>query len=342
MALTASQPLTRGEVPGAVGSLLAHEARQLYHLATALESAVGESDARPVIERALTRLGEWRADKMTSEPLRRLSEVIANWNDATLLALVEGGWGNVLVSDNDARFEIVSSPDLMLLRQRGREDLYMLQWRPLLERIGQKIGQNAGIPHRGAGSWDRDQTALVATVAQCGGAGPGDFHPVELSWDGLEEKLTHTVKNRAAQFYFFAVEAISSYDATGEAAVREGTRRFARERGETLRDQHVASGLPLNLQTMMSDFDYGGEGVWKFNDGDLSPHAWSQDCTYCPFAEMWREFDDGLQIGYIYDLEFHVAEFQAYNPRIRVMWEKLQTRGDSVCSFRFTQQPQNG
>lgn len=43
-----------------------------------------------------------------------------------------------------------------------------------------------------------------------------------------------------------------------------------------------------------------------------------------------------MEIGRIYDYEFHIAQFRAFNPAIRLRWESLQTRGDAVCAFRFT------
>ena len=54
-------------------------------------------------------------------------------------------------------------------------------------------------------------------------------------------------------------------------------------------------------------------------------------------AEVWAEEGaEGLALGYIYDMEVHRGLVEAFNPQGVVAWEKVKTRGDRVCNFRFS------
>jgi len=143
--------------------------------------------------------------------------------------------------------------------------------------------------------------------------------------------VRRTVQNRGAVFVFLAREVIRRYDVAGEHAVRAGIRRNGVERGTAQRERHLAAGRPLTMRTLMDDFD----DAWEWRDeGYLSDGVWFQDCTFCPHIPIWKELD-ALDLGYIYDVEIHQAQFRAYNPEIRVQWETLQTRGARECRFRF-------
>lgn len=331
MALEASTKTSAETLARSVAELLGHEARQLYHLAVALEQIVGVQDATPVIDRALAQLGTWRAQRLPGANPRSLLDVVRAWPDGDLYGITACGWGSMRASTESLYLRVDSAPDLELLVERQRADLFLRSWRALLVGLADRLGAS-----RSDIEVDWDTGSGAATLALTVGDGTSeageDVSPEQAAPDAV---LASSVDIRAAQYHFLARAFLTAFDATGEHAVRSGIQGFGKERGRALRERHETTGQPRDLHTMMSDFDYGGEGVWQFDPGQLSPHTWSQDCTFCPFAKVWKELD-GLDTGYIYDMEFHVAEFSEYNPRIRVQWDKLQTRGDDVCAFRFT------
>lgn len=333
MALEAQSEMTAEALPGSIGELLGHEARQLHHLAVALEEVVGARDAAPVIDGALARLGVWRAGRLPGARAGgSLADLVRTWPNGDLYGIGHFGWGTLRAGADSMRVVVDASPDLLLLAERERVDLYLRSWRGLLLGLAERLGATAPEVRT---SWDPASGAAELYLGLRGEGTPeadGLLAPAEAAPGSV---LVSSVDLRAAQYHFLARAYLDAFDATGEHAVRRGIQGFGRERGRALRERHESAGLPRDLRTMMSDFDYGGEGVWRFDAGALSPGAWSQDCTFCPFAKVWKELD-GLDTGYIYDMEFHVAEFSEYNPAIRVRWDKLQTRGDDICAFRFT------
>ena len=332
MALESTAPHTTESVANSLTELLEHEARQLYHLVTQLEDVVGTTDADNVVDTGLANLARWQAERLSVRQTGGpdLPGTLTLWTSGERYGLTKLGWGALRIAGHTLTIHVDHAPDLELLASRGREDLYLRMWRHRVREAFTRADTDATV----AAVWDPDRHAAVIDVTAHSIRDFAGFDSGGVEFDA-ETGLEETVKTRAAQFHFIANAAIDAFDATGEHAVRRGVQEFARERGGALRRRHEAQGRSLDLQSMMSDFDYGGEGVWRFAPGTLTPSSWSQDCTHCPFAQVWRELD-GLDTGYIYDMEFHVAEFMEYNPRIRVQWDQLQTRGDPICAFRFT------
>lgn len=332
MALESTAPRTTESLANSLTELLEHEARQLYHLAAQLEDVIGTMDADKVVDTGLANLARWQAERLFTceKGSPNLPGTLALWTSGELYGLTKLGWGKLRIAGHTLTIHVDHAPDLGLLASRGREDLYLRTWRHRVREAFTRVGTDVTV----AAVWDPDRHAAIIDVTAHSTEDFAGFDPGSVEFDA-ETGLEETVKTRAAQFHFIANAAIDAFDATGEHAVRRGVQEFARERGGALRKRHEAERRPLDLRSMMSDFDYGGEGVWRFAPGTLTPTSWSQDCTHCPFAQVWRELG-GLDTGYIYDMEFHVAEFMEYNPRIRVQWDQLQTRGDAICAFRFT------
>jgi len=150
--------------------------------------------------------------------------------------------------------------------------------------------------------------------------------------------VRQTSRNAGALYMFVAREIIRAYDATGEQLVREGVRGIGRERGTALKEKHLREGKPLNLKTLMLDWDGPLVSTWVFNeDGYLSEGSWHQDCVYCPYADVWGAFGpEGLSLGYLYDIEMHTTMYETYYPGTVLRWDELKTRGDHLCKFRIS------
>ena len=116
-----------------------------------------------------------------------------------------------------------------------------------------------------------------------------------------------------------------------------GTRTFGVDRGERLRARHLEEGRDVNLRTMQEHLDLPAVSLWEFRDGEteISESKMFKTCTFCPYMGVWQEFEDGPAIGYLYDFEFHLAQYQAYLPGTLVEFDGVKTRGDAVCRFRF-------
>lgn len=177
------------------------------------------------------------------------------------------------------------------------------------------------------------------------GSGVGDAFTAERSPLATLEDKTRAVElirqssvHNGALYFFIARALIREFDATGEVCVRRAVREVGVERGTILRERHLAAGKPLNMRSLMEDWDGPLVSVWQWrNQGSLTELEWKQDCTWCPYAAAWTQFGaEGLQIGYLYDVELHTTMYNTYLPGITVRWDGLKTRGDVICGFRIT------
>ena len=133
---------------------------------------------------------------------------------------------------------------------------------------------------------------------------------------------------------------IERFDATGEEVAREALYNFGAERAQGMREQAEREGRPLDFNSwfdIISQRD-PNSAAWVFRGNThISPGVFQVTCTYCPMADMWaEEGSQGLALGYIYDMEVHRGLVEAFNPQGVVAWDKVKTRGDRVCNFRFS------
>lgn len=131
----------------------------------------------------------------------------------------------------------------------------------------------------------------------------------------------------------------NKFDATGERVMREALYNFGAERGRQMRAQALKEGRSLGLDTwhaIMGERDPNAAAFVFRGETHITPGVFQLTCTYCPMSEVWaEEGTDGLALGYIYDVEVHRGLLEGFYPGGRVGWEKLKTRGDKVCNFRF-------
>ena len=132
---------------------------------------------------------------------------------------------------------------------------------------------------------------------------------------------------------------IARFDATGEKAAREALYNFGYERAQGMREQALAEGLPLNLSTWTSIIQRRDPHASSFTfkgPTHVSAGVFQTTCAYCPCAQVWaEEGNEGLVLGYIYDTEVHRGLVEGFHPGGIVTWDKVKTRGDKVCNFRF-------
>jgi hypothetical protein len=129
------------------------------------------------------------------------------------------------------------------------------------------------------------------------------------------------------------------FGGSAEAAVREALYNFGLERAQAMRDQALAEGKPLDFLTWTDIIQRRDPNATSFvygPDSVVTPGVFQVACTYCPCAEVWaEEGPQGLDFGYLYDMEVHRALVEGFHPGGVVGWEKVKTRGDKVCNFRF-------
>jgi hypothetical protein len=309
---------------------MGHEARIIRHAGLAYTEARGQAGFA-VVQEALSKYYAWRVSGAIARSKGGLVSIVESWGTAELLAVNPQGWGELEVTDSGLRLRITSSPELRHYEGHDALPFAAVHYGALARELAKAAGFGDAV------TVALDGPTLCVTIGAIGEpenvARPG----VPLEGDAGLRLLAATTENRGSQMVFLGREAENAFGSDGEEMYREAMRGFGAERGAAMRLSHLSSGLALDLVNMIELYDSGGNtNVWQYrDDGILTIHEWSQDCTFCPFVGPWHDLD-GLRYGRIYDHEFHYSQFKAYRRDIEVRWGELQSRGDATCEFRFS------
>jgi L-2-amino-thiazoline-4-carboxylic acid hydrolase len=319
----------------------------LRNLADPVIARFGEAGIK-VLDDAFRHYGQWRGDgiRMAQASLVAGHDALcflANWDscDLVLAALT----GEIVAEGNPATatLRLPHMPGAAYFKARGgKPDVLHAYWSGLLRGMPSGYDEKLqltcanvplGEPWNIRASYSAPHNGKTSPAEVLAGIRGIFSEPARAL-----AMVRGTSRNAGALYMFIAREVIRVWDATGEQIVREGVRGIGRERGSVLKEKHRREGKPLNLKTLMLDWDGPLVSTWVFNgEGYLSEGTWHQDCRYCPYADVWGEFGkEGLALGLLYDVELHTAMYQTYHPGTIVRWEALKTRGDHLCKFRFS------
>jgi hypothetical protein len=157
----------------------------------------------------------------------------------------------------------------------------------------------------------------------------------------MEEHLQRLLDLQAKFYYHLAYELISTFGIDGEAAVRRAIRRFGRDRGAQVREEHLKQGLKLNLHNLFTYYDLPGDSRFRRNKIELTEETRLSETLECTFYNVWRNYPDGNFIGRIYCEEIHHQIFGAYHPAVQTNLCCTLTQGDDRCRFSVYLRPAN-
>jgi hypothetical protein len=138
-----------------------------------------------------------------------------------------------------------------------------------------------------------------------------------------------------AKLYYHMAKEMLALGSEGEEALRRSIRKYAVDRGETMRKQAEALGLPLNWDTFrvhVKDMPFLElcEEMTKYYPSE----KFTSSEGFCAYAKIWERYPDGWEVARVYCDEFHHAKWAAFNPKFRVDMVSEITRGDPVCILR--------
>ena len=138
-----------------------------------------------------------------------------------------------------------------------------------------------------------------------------------------------------AKLYYHMAKEMLSLGEEGEEALRRSIRNYAIDRGETMKKQAEALGLPLDWETFrvkVKDMPFLElcKEMTKYYPSD----KYTSSEGFCAYAKIWERYPDGWEIARVYCDEFHHAKWAAFNPNFRVDMVAEITRGDSTCILR--------
>jgi L-2-amino-thiazoline-4-carboxylic acid hydrolase len=318
----------------------------LRNLAEPVLARFGER-GMAALDAAFRHYGHWRGDtiRMSQSSLVAGNDALAflaNWDSCDFVLAHLAGEVVVEGSATDAALRLPRIPGQAYFKLRsGKPELLQRYWSGLVQ--GMPAGYDSKLSLAVDGAGIDGPWSLRARYAGKPAGRTGLEQVRARIRDIFAEParalalVRGTSRNAGALYMFIAREVIRVWDATGEQVIREGVRAIGRERGTVLREKHIREGKPLNLKTLMEDWDGPLVSTWVFNEGYLSEGAWHQDCRYCPYADVWSEFGtEGLALGLLYDIELHTTMYTTYHPGTIVRWDELKTRGDHLCKFRIS------
>ena len=317
----------------------------LRHLHKAVSEKLGEPGRKALAE-GFRQYGHYRGEGMRQNP-QSLAE---GWGAMSLVR----AWdvADIMMASPDARIEVGGDPSQAIVRlprvpgsdyfaSREGGEVLATYWHETLSGI--------------AAGYD-DQITMTHSDIAADGTGPlsitwsfsGDtLNATNDSPNDIFTNVAASIRLSRRTFGVFAALGMYVYgaltnrfDATGEQLVRESLYNFGFERAQGMREYALKEGMPVNFQSwsdIMQQRDPNANSFVFRGNNLISPGVYQVTCTYCPCAEVWvEEGHDGLAFGYIYDMEVHRGLVEGFHPGGVVTWDKVKTRGDKVCNFRFS------
>lgn len=159
-----------------------------------------------------------------------------------------------------------------------------------------------------------------------------------------EEKCVMNLGDCYTLLYGYIVrQLLEGYGERGEKAVREGTRRFGRDRAMVTRNRHLAAGAKINMLNLFTLYhDLPGDPRFRRELQEINPRERVSHTLVCPMADTWKAHGQ-MAIGRIYCEEFHPACYStyAYGYTQVNLAKTLTQEGDEYCAFNVALRPEN-
>ena len=158
-----------------------------------------------------------------------------------------------------------------------------------------------------------------------------------------EQCIMDLADNYTLLYSFLGRSLIDAFGVAGEKALREGTRRYGRDRGEASRKMHESLNVKINMQSLFSvGGDLPPDPRFRRELQELNPEERVSHTLICPMADIWKAYGEAY-IGRIYCEEFHPACYSHYafdyghvNLGMTLTQEK-----DEYCDFNVVLRAEN-
>ena len=304
----------------------------LYHGIAERLRAAHASEANSIIEGALAAYGAWRGERLRAQhELGGIApspgNVVVHWDNGDFHVVRALGDDSSEVAPGAAWVSLGKDPFAQFLVSAGAMELADKYYGTVLEAFATAYDSNIDVAIESAdgGNW-------IVRWSMTGGE---ITEPLSSAVSDTASLVRNGANLFGALYYFLGTELTDVLGDAGEQLLRKAVRETARERGEALRREHLEAGLPINLESLMKNYDSPVEEAFEWAEGEImTPTQWHADCTYCPFYDVWGKVG-GQKLGWLFDEELHPALYQAYHPGIQVKFVSNKNRGDHVCGFRF-------
>jgi len=95
--------------------------------------------------------------------------------------------------------------------------------------------------------------------------------------------------NYTLLYSFLGRELIDAFGVEGDRALREGTRRYGRDRGAHTRARHEALNVKINMKSLFSiGGDLPPDPRFRRELQELNPQERVSHTLVCPMADVWK------------------------------------------------------
>jgi hypothetical protein len=157
---------------------------------------------------------------------------------------------------------------------------------------------------------------------------------------GLDDIATayHLMARKVVIVFHFFMDALLSTVGREqtESLLRRALANWGTARGRDMQENHLASGLPLDLHSFITYYDDPvAEDSLEVQDYKLTPQEYHVTITGSAYSELFYTLGTG-PLAAIFFEEALPAQAKAYNPQITMTIPQLQERGEPVTEFLYT------
>ena len=317
----------------------------LRHLHNAVSEKLGEPGMRALAE-GFRQYGHYRGEGIRQNP-----QSLAEGRDALSL-LRARDIGDILLVHPDVHLEVEGDPSQTTIRlpevpgsnyfaSREGGEILATYWSETLAGLAAGYDDQLSVSHSEIAAAGNGSLAITWSYSGDTLDSATDTPRDPFADAAASIRLSRRSFGVFAALGMYVYRALTRrFDATGEELVRGALYSFGLERAQGMREQAIEQGLPINFKSWFDIIQQRDPNANSFvfrGDTRISPGVFQVTCTYCPCAEVWvEEGHDGLAFGYIYDMEVHRGLVEGFHPGGVVAWDKVKTRGDKVCNFRFS------
>ena len=118
-----------------------------------------------------------------------------------------------------------------------------------------------------------------------------------------EQCIMDLADNYTLLYSFLGRSLIDAFGVAGEKALREGTRRYGRDRGEASRKMHESLDVKINMQSLFSvGGDLPPDPRFRRELQELNPEERVSHTLVCPMADIWKAYGGACHISPPYSL----------------------------------------
>ena len=157
-----------------------------------------------------------------------------------------------------------------------------------------------------------------------------------------EQEIMNLADSYTIMYSYIVSEVLKDFGEKGDAAIRDGTRRYGKDRAITTRNKHLAVGAKINMKNLFTlFFDLPNDPRFRREKQELNTQERVSHTLVCPMADIWEKHGH-MDIGRMYCEEFHFACYNNYAygyTRVNLA-KTLTQKGDAYCAFNVILRPE--